>query len=60
MESNNNLEKKLTEGESGDNSIQDDIHNLFETMYGVTSIDPIENVKLGPVSTSTVDLLDTG
>ena len=61
-------EEKITQGESGDNSIEDNIHKLFVTMHGVTSVDPIDNVKLGPVLTSTVEvegepvetLLDTG
>ena len=53
---------------SGENSIEDDIHKLFVTMYCVTSIDPVDNVKLDPVLTSTVEVegkpveafLDTG
>ena len=61
-------EEKKTQGESGDNSIEDDTHKLFVTMHGVTSVDPVDNVKLGPVLTSTVEvegepveaLLDTG
>ena len=61
-------EEKITQSESGDNSIEDDIHKLFVTMHGVTSVDPVDNVKLGPVLTSTVEvegepmeaLLDTG
>ena len=43
-------EKEITQGESGENSIEDDIHKLFVTMHGVTSIDPVDNVKLGPVT----------
>ena len=34
-------EKEITQGESGENSIEDDIHKLFVTMHGVTSIDPV-------------------
>ena len=37
-------EKEITQGESGENSIEDDIHKLFVTMHGVTSIDPVDNV----------------
>ena len=61
-------EEKIAQGESGDNSIKDNIHKLFVTMHGVTSVDPVDNVKLGPVLASTVEvegepveaLLDTG
>jgi len=61
-------EKEADHCESSDVDIGEDINKVIVTMHGVTSTDVLDNVKLGPVLTSTVKvegepveaLLDTG